>query len=144
MSSNELSALKPSFSARTGSKRCGQPATMREMTGSGSRLMSFATFSPAMRRSASICSPTVTQTPGIERDRRGPTAAVSSVAAWIRKFTAARVRPAHDPLVARIVEGWPQRIEARRARELGFKAESSFDEIIRIHIDAELGGSFVA
>src|SRR6516165_10633592 len=57
---------------------------------------------------------------------------------------AARVRPAHDPLVARIVEGWPQRIEARRARELGFKAESSFDEIIRIHIDEDRGGNFVA
>jgi D-erythronate 2-dehydrogenase len=56
---------------------------------------------------------------------------------------AARVRPAHDPLVARIVEGWPQRIDARRARELGFKAESSFDEIIRIHIDEDRGGSFV-
>src|SRR5215467_4086044 len=42
---------------------------------------------------------------------------------------AARIRRAEDPLVARIVAGWPQRIEARRARELGFKAESSFDEI---------------
>jgi nucleoside-diphosphate-sugar epimerase len=57
---------------------------------------------------------------------------------------AARIRPVDDPLVARIVDGWPQRIEARRARELGFKAESSFDEIIRIHIDEDRGGSFVA
>src|SRR6185369_12960805 len=31
---------------------------------------------------------------------------------------AARIRRAEDPLVARIVAGWPQRIEARRAREL--------------------------
>src|SRR5216683_3377704 len=57
---------------------------------------------------------------------------------------AGRIRRAEDPLVARIVAGWPQRIEARRARELGFKAESSFDEIIRIHIDEDRGGSFVA
>jgi D-erythronate 2-dehydrogenase len=57
---------------------------------------------------------------------------------------AARIRREHDPLVARIVEGWPQRIEARRARELGFKVESSFDEIVRIHIDEDRGGSFVA
>ena len=57
---------------------------------------------------------------------------------------AARIRHEHDPLVARIVEGWPQRIEARRARELGFKVESSFDEIVRIHIDEDRGGSFVA
>src|SRR5215470_5139106 len=56
---------------------------------------------------------------------------------------AARIRRAHDPLVARIVEGWPQRIEARRARELGFTAESSFDEIIRIHIGEDRGGTFV-
>jgi D-erythronate 2-dehydrogenase len=57
---------------------------------------------------------------------------------------AARIRREHDPLVARIVEGWPQRIEARRARELGFKAESSFEEIVRIHIDEDRAGSFVA
>jgi D-erythronate 2-dehydrogenase len=56
---------------------------------------------------------------------------------------AARIRREHDPLVARIVDGWPQRIEARRARELGFKAESSFDEIVRIHIDEDRGGTFV-
>jgi D-erythronate 2-dehydrogenase len=57
---------------------------------------------------------------------------------------AARIRRASDPLVARIVEGWPQRIEARRARALGFTAESSFDEIVRIHIDEDRAGSFVA
>jgi nucleoside-diphosphate-sugar epimerase len=57
---------------------------------------------------------------------------------------AARIRREHDPLVARIVDGWPQRIAAQRARELGFKAEGSFDEIVRIHIDEDRGGSFVA
>jgi nucleoside-diphosphate-sugar epimerase len=56
---------------------------------------------------------------------------------------AARIRRTHDPLVARIVAGWPQRIEARRARELGFTAENSFDEIVRIHIDEDRGGTFV-
>jgi D-erythronate 2-dehydrogenase len=56
---------------------------------------------------------------------------------------AGRIRREHDPLVARIVEGWPQRIEARRARELGFTAESSFDEIVHIHIDEDRGGGFV-
>jgi D-erythronate 2-dehydrogenase len=57
---------------------------------------------------------------------------------------AARIRRASDPLIARIVEGWPQRIEARRARALGFTTESSFDEIVRIHIDEDRAGSFVA
>jgi D-erythronate 2-dehydrogenase len=57
---------------------------------------------------------------------------------------AARIRREEDPLVARIVAGWPQRIEARRARQLGFAAENSFDEIVRIHIDEDRGGTFVA
>jgi nucleoside-diphosphate-sugar epimerase len=57
---------------------------------------------------------------------------------------AARIRRERDPLIARIVEGWPQRIEAQRARALGFKAESSFDEIVRIHIEEDRAGQFVA
>jgi nucleoside-diphosphate-sugar epimerase len=53
---------------------------------------------------------------------------------------AARIRRAPDPLVERIVSGWAERIEAKRALALGFKAEQSFDDIIRAHIDDELGG----
>jgi D-erythronate 2-dehydrogenase len=45
-----------------------------------------------------------------------------------------------DPLVARIVAGWPRRFDPRRALALGFVAESSFDDIIRVHIEDELGG----
>ncbi len=51
-----------------------------------------------------------------------------------------RIRPVPDPVVARIVAGWPRAFDARRALKLGFRAESSFDEIIRIHIEDELGG----
>ena len=53
---------------------------------------------------------------------------------------ASRIRRAPDPLIQRIVAGWPSRFEARRALALGFKAEASFDEIIRVHIEDELGG----
>ena len=53
---------------------------------------------------------------------------------------AARIRREPDPLIIRIVGGWPHRFDAARARELGFAAEESFDEIIRIHIEDELGG----
>jgi nucleoside-diphosphate-sugar epimerase len=53
---------------------------------------------------------------------------------------AARIRREPDPLVARIVAGWPSRFEPRRALALGFRAEASFDEIIRVHIEDELGG----
>jgi nucleoside-diphosphate-sugar epimerase len=57
---------------------------------------------------------------------------------------AARIRRQPDELVTRIVSGWPHRFDARRARELGFVAETTFDEIIRAHIDDELGGRIPA
>ncbi|KUM28864.1 NAD-dependent epimerase [Mesorhizobium loti] len=53
---------------------------------------------------------------------------------------ARRIREQPDETIWAIVKGWPTRFEARRARELGFAAESSFDEIIRAHIEDELGG----
>ncbi len=56
---------------------------------------------------------------------------------------AARIRHAPDELVQRIVAGWAERLDATRARELGFKAEATFDEIIRAHIEDELGGKIV-
>jgi nucleoside-diphosphate-sugar epimerase len=53
---------------------------------------------------------------------------------------AARIRRAPDELVQRIVSGWAERLDAKRARDLGFKAETSFDDIVRAHIEDELGG----
>ena len=53
---------------------------------------------------------------------------------------AARIRRAPDELVQRIVSGWAERLDAQRARDLGFKAEDSFDDIIRAHIEEELEG----
>src|SRR5690348_16429085 len=57
---------------------------------------------------------------------------------------AARIRRAPDELVRRIVSGWAERIDAKRARDLGFTAETTFDDIIRAHIADELGGKIVA
>jgi len=57
---------------------------------------------------------------------------------------AARIRREPDALVARIVAGWPSRFDPVRALALGFKAESSFDDIIRVHIEDELGGKIAA
>jgi nucleoside-diphosphate-sugar epimerase len=54
----------------------------------------------------------------------------------------ARIRRVPDATILGIVEGWPRRFEARRAKDLGFRAEENFDEIIRIYIDDELGGTF--
>jgi nucleoside-diphosphate-sugar epimerase len=53
---------------------------------------------------------------------------------------AARIRREPDELVMRIVAGWSERIDAKRAPALGFKAETSFDDIVRAHIEDELGG----
>jgi hypothetical protein len=53
---------------------------------------------------------------------------------------AARIRREPDALVTGIVSGWPQNFDARRAMALGFTAEASFDDIVRAHIEDELGG----
>jgi hypothetical protein len=36
------------------------------------------------------------------------------------------------------VKNWPTRFDAKRSRALGFAAETSFDEIVRAHIEDEL------
>lgn len=50
------------------------------------------------------------------------------------------IRRAPDPTIERIVAGWPRAFDTRQARELGFRAESSFDEIIRAYVEDELDG----
>jgi nucleoside-diphosphate-sugar epimerase len=58
---------------------------------------------------------------------------------------AARIKREPDPFIMGIVDGWPRNFEAKRARQLGFTtAENSFDDIIKIHIEDELGGKFAA
>ncbi|HEY5216333.1 MAG TPA: D-erythronate dehydrogenase [Pseudolabrys sp.] len=53
---------------------------------------------------------------------------------------AARIRRAPDALIERIVAGWPSRFDARRSVDLGFTVDATFDDIIRAHIEDELGG----
>ena len=90
ISSKSASAWNPSSSARRGSNRPGQPATIRVIVSSGSSLIKRTAPSPAMRRNASICSATVAETPGIVRQRRSPSRPPSSEAACRRKPTAER------------------------------------------------------
>ena len=54
-----------------------------------------------------------------------------------------RIRREPDETIIKIVAGWAQNFDAKRATALGFKAENSFEEIIRAHIEDELGGEFV-
>lgn len=50
------------------------------------------------------------------------------------------IRREPDPVIQKIVAGWPSDFDPARALALGFRAESSFDDIIRVHIEDELGG----
>jgi nucleoside-diphosphate-sugar epimerase len=52
----------------------------------------------------------------------------------------ALIREEPNETIARIVDGWARNFDTRRALSLGFKAERDFDEIIRVHIEDELGG----
>jgi nucleoside-diphosphate-sugar epimerase len=52
--------------------------------------------------------------------------------------TARLIRREPDQTIMRIVEGWPRNFDARRAVELGFRADRSFEDIIRFHIEDEL------
>jgi nucleoside-diphosphate-sugar epimerase len=57
---------------------------------------------------------------------------------------AARIKREPDPFIMGIVEGWPRNFDPKRALQFGFtRAEKTFDDIIRIHIEDELGGKFV-
>jgi nucleoside-diphosphate-sugar epimerase len=49
------------------------------------------------------------------------------------------IREEPDATIMRIVEGWPRNFDPRRAAALGFRADASFDDIIRIHMEDELG-----
>jgi D-erythronate 2-dehydrogenase len=94
---------------------------------------------------------------GLQKERLGPRVnltmpgvccTVAEQIAALRRIAgdkvASLIRRQPDPLVARIVAGWPRRFDPRRALALGFKAESSFDDIIRVHIEDELGGKVAA
>jgi nucleoside-diphosphate-sugar epimerase len=78
----------------------------------------------------------------------GVSATVGEQIAALRKVAGdtvvKRIRREPDPTIVKIVAGWPTNFAAERATALGFRAEKTFEEIIRIHIDDELGGKFVA
>jgi nucleoside-diphosphate-sugar epimerase len=51
-----------------------------------------------------------------------------------------RIRWEPDPAIQHIVETWPVRAEAGRARSMGFTDDGTFDAILLAHIEDELGG----
>ena len=56
----------------------------------------------------------------------------------------ARIRHVPDETIMKIFPNESVRFDARRALALGFKPDKDFEEIIRIHIDEDRGGQFVA
>ena len=86
--------------------------------------------------------------PGINLTMPGVSCSVGEQIAALRRIAgekvAARIRREPDATIERIVGGWPQRLEAKRAIELGFRAETSFDDIVRAHIEDELAGKIAA
>jgi D-erythronate 2-dehydrogenase len=46
-----------------------------------------------------------------------------------------------DESIRKIVSGWPRNFDPQRALALGFRAEARFDDIIKVHIEDELGGN---
>ncbi len=86
--------------------------------------------------------------PRINLTMPGVSCTVAEQIASLRRIAgdkvASRIRRVPDPLVQRIVAGWPSRFDPLRARALGFQADASFDEIVRAHIEDELGGKIAA
>jgi nucleoside-diphosphate-sugar epimerase len=48
------------------------------------------------------------------------------------------IRREPDPTIMKIVEGWPRNFDTKRALSLGFRADATFDDIVRAHIEDEL------
>ncbi|MEO0547364.1 MAG: D-erythronate dehydrogenase [Pseudomonadota bacterium] len=53
----------------------------------------------------------------------------------------AHIKEISDETIEGIVANWPRRFDAQRAEGLGFVAEKSFDDVVRAHIEDELGGT---
>ena len=50
------------------------------------------------------------------------------------------IKEVPDETIWKIVQNWPTRFDAKRAKALGFAAEENFDDIVHAHIEDELGG----
>ena len=74
----------------------------------------------------------------------GVTTTVAEMVAALQRVAGADVvkliRWEPDATIQRIVEGWPSKVDAPRARALGFNADADFDAIIRAHIEDTAAG----
>jgi D-erythronate 2-dehydrogenase len=51
------------------------------------------------------------------------------------------IRPEPDQAVREIVASWPLEFDTTRAHALGFRAEATYEEIIGVYVEDELGGT---
>jgi D-erythronate 2-dehydrogenase len=73
--------------------------------------------------------------PGVSETVAGQIAALRKVGG---DEAVRHIRREPDETIMRIVAGWPANFDARRALELGFRAEADFEEIVRAYVDDEL------
>ena len=69
---------------------------------------------------------------------------LAALAAVAGERVAARVTFDPDPFIQEIVNGWATHFDPARGQALGFETDRDFEEIVRIFIEDELGGSFAA
>ncbi len=110
------------------------PDTVRHWHASPKSAVGFLTHAAALdttrlqgRRALSLPGVSCTVAEQIEALRR---AAGNDVVALIK--------PRPDPAIMKIVEAWPRDFDPARARALGFRAEYSFDEIVRVYMDEDM------
>jgi len=65
---------------------------------------------------------------------------IANLKAIAGEKTVRLIRREPDPVIEKIVAGWPRDFSPDRALKLGFRADQTFGDIIRAHIDDELGG----
>ena len=72
----------------------------------------------------------------------GFSVAVGEMAAAVRRAGGeeayARIRWEPDPLIQRIISGWPAALDAPRASALGFSADTGIDEVVQAFIEDDL------
>jgi nucleoside-diphosphate-sugar epimerase len=66
--------------------------------------------------------------------------AIAALTAIAGPQTAALIRRVPDPKIEAMISAWAQNFDAARAETLGFVGETSFEEIIRIHLEDEQRG----
>ncbi|MGF1477640.1 MAG: D-erythronate dehydrogenase [Geminicoccaceae bacterium] len=69
---------------------------------------------------------------------------VASLERVAGKTAAERIDWQPDPVIQRIVSGWATDFVAERAAALGFPEDRDFDQILRDHVEDELGGRIAA